>query len=161
MLQREAMEYDRRQIRRLMAETLKARGRDPEVEMIGVDEEWDDEEASVAADSALADAATAGGCSTPVSPPALALGGCRMSSPSFSVSAGFSSSTSIADSAVDDAPAAASAAASTALLSPPPVTPGAEVGGGGGGFGGSIVARVKLVARAEGKLRYEATTRSK
>ena len=44
MLQREAMEYDRRQIRRQMAEKLKARGRDPEVEMVGIDEEWDDEE---------------------------------------------------------------------------------------------------------------------
>ena len=44
MMQQEAMEYDRRQIRRNLAEKLKARGLDPEVEMASMDEVWDDEE---------------------------------------------------------------------------------------------------------------------
>jgi len=42
-LQREAMEYDRRQIRRQMAEKLKERGLDPETELFE-NNEWEDEE---------------------------------------------------------------------------------------------------------------------
>lgn len=44
MLQHESMEYDRRQIRRILAEKLKERGIDPEAEMVRIDEVWDDEE---------------------------------------------------------------------------------------------------------------------
>ena len=42
-LQREAMEYDRRQIRRQLSEKLIERGIDPEVEIVDVEDEWDDE----------------------------------------------------------------------------------------------------------------------
>ena len=43
MLQREAMEYDHRQIRRQLSERLRERGLDPEDEVVDVEEEWDDE----------------------------------------------------------------------------------------------------------------------
>ena len=43
-LQREAMEYDRRQIRRQLSEKLRERGLDPDVEIVNVESEWDDEE---------------------------------------------------------------------------------------------------------------------
>lgn len=42
-LQREAMEYDRRQIRRHLTEKLRERGIDPEVEIVDIESEWDDE----------------------------------------------------------------------------------------------------------------------
>lgn len=43
-LQREAMEYDRRQIRRQLSEKLKERGLDPDVEIVDIESEWDDEQ---------------------------------------------------------------------------------------------------------------------
>jgi hypothetical protein len=42
--QREAIEYDRRHIRRILEAKLIARGLTPEVEMVNIEEKWDDEE---------------------------------------------------------------------------------------------------------------------
>jgi hypothetical protein len=43
-LQRESIEYDRRQIRRIMADKLVARGLIPDVEMVNIEEDWEDDE---------------------------------------------------------------------------------------------------------------------